>query len=107
MGDRGQEMMELIYEIFIANGALATIGKGIDVTVEISLVALLIGTLLGSVLCLFRMGNNSIMRFLSGAYSSRSCFQGKGISFSTFQWSAAAYSHLPCSYDGTKSAAFG
>lgn len=61
-------MMELIYEIFIANGALATIGKGIGVTVEISLVALLIGTLLGSVLCFFRMGNNSIMRFLSGAY---------------------------------------
>ncbi|WP_027406286.1 ABC transporter permease subunit [Anaerovibrio sp. RM50] len=60
--------MELIYKIFIADGALNTFAKGIGVTLEISLVALLGGTLLGAVLCYFRMGKNSFMRIFSVAY---------------------------------------
>lgn len=54
--------MEKLYQIFIANDAWITIGKGIWVTVEISLASLLAGTLLGALLCFFRMGRN---RFLS------------------------------------------
>lgn len=40
--------MEKLYQIFIANDAWITIGKGIWVTVEISLASLLAGTLLGA-----------------------------------------------------------
>ncbi|MBE6100295.1 MAG: amino acid ABC transporter permease [Anaerovibrio sp.] len=60
--------MEIIYQIFIANGAFTTICKGLWVTVEISLVALILGTLLGAVICFFRMGNNRLMRFLTAGY---------------------------------------
>jgi len=62
--------MELVYQIFIANGAWATIGKGIGVTVEISLAALIGGTLLGAIICFFRMGRNSIGRIMATAYIS-------------------------------------
>ncbi|SHI70155.1 polar amino acid transport system permease protein [Anaerovibrio lipolyticus DSM 3074] len=60
--------MDTIYQIFIANGAFATICKGLLVTVEISLAALVLGTLLGAVLCFFRMGKNRPMRFLTAGY---------------------------------------
>lgn len=52
--------MEKLYQIFIANDAWITIGKGIWVKVEISLASLLAGTLLGALLCFFRMGRNTL-----------------------------------------------
>ena len=60
--------MEKLYQIFIANDAWITIGKGIWVTVEISLASLLAGTLLGALLCFFRMGRNRFLRLLAMVY---------------------------------------
>ena len=60
--------MDLIYQIFIANGAFTTFCKGIWVTVEISLAALVLGTILGALLCFFRMGSNRVMRFFTAGY---------------------------------------
>ncbi len=51
------EELTLIHRIFFAEGAWLTLGKGILVTVEISLLALLLGTLLGAVLCFLRMSH--------------------------------------------------
>ena len=55
--------MEKLYQIFIANDAWITICKGIGVTVEISLVSLLAGTLLGALICFFRMGKSRWTRY--------------------------------------------
>jgi len=60
--------MEKLYQIFIANDAWITICKGIGVTVEISLVSLLAGTLLGALICFFRMGKSRLLRLLAMGY---------------------------------------
>ncbi|MBQ7496300.1 MAG: amino acid ABC transporter permease [Selenomonas sp.] len=60
--------MEKLYQIFIANDAWITICKGIGVTVEISLVSLLAGTLLGALICFFRMGKSRLLRLLATGY---------------------------------------
>lgn len=62
------ELIEAFSHIFIENGAWATIGKGIGVTVQISLASLLGGTFLGAVLCFFRMGSHKIPRLLAMGY---------------------------------------
>ena len=64
------EELELIHRIFIKNDAWLTLGKGILVTVEISFLSLFIGTLLGAVLCFFRMGHYKLLRLLAAGYIS-------------------------------------
>ncbi len=54
------EELTLIHRIFFADGAWLTFGKGILVTVEISLLSLFLGTLLGAILCLFRMSRRKL-----------------------------------------------
>ena len=48
--------MEMIYDIFVKDGAWLTIMKGLLATVEISVLSLFFGTILGAIICLFRVG---------------------------------------------------
>ena len=62
--------MELIQKIFIANGAWQTILNGLWATVQISALSLLFGTLLGAVICFFRIGNIKPLKFFAQGYIS-------------------------------------
>ncbi|MBR6711014.1 MAG: amino acid ABC transporter permease [Selenomonadaceae bacterium] len=55
------EEFALIHRIFFADGAWLTFGRGILVTVEMSLLSLFAGTLLGAVLCFFRMSRRKLL----------------------------------------------
>ena len=60
--------MELIYNIFIKDGGWLTILKGLQVTVEISALSLLFGTLLGSLLCFLRMSKFTPLKIFAQVY---------------------------------------
>ena len=60
--------MELVYKIFIANGAWLTILNGLWATVQISALSLLFGTLLGALICFFRVGNIKPLKYFAQAY---------------------------------------
>lgn len=60
--------VELLHHIFFKDGAWLTILKGLATTVEISLLALFFGTLLGAVLCYFRLGKYKILRIAATMY---------------------------------------
>ena len=62
--------MELIYNIFIKDGGWLTILNGLRVTVEISALSLLFGTLLGSLLCFFRIGKFTPLKIFTQVYIS-------------------------------------
>ena len=59
---------QILYRILIQGGSYWTILKGLRATVEISLFSLVLGTMLGAVVCAFRMSRVKILRFLAGAY---------------------------------------
>ena len=61
---------ELVHHIFIKDGAWLTILKGLATTVEISLLALLFGTLFGAVLCCLRLGRYKLLRIAAMTYIS-------------------------------------
>ena len=50
-------MTEILYTIFVKDGAWLTILKGLWVTVQISALSLLFGTLLGALICYLRVSN--------------------------------------------------
>ena len=60
----------MIYDIFIKNGAWLTILNGIWVTVEISILSLLFGTILGEIICFCRMSNFKFLSILAKIYIS-------------------------------------
>ena len=60
--------MELIYSIFIKNGGWLTILHGLKVTVEISALSLLFGTVLGSLLCFLRMSKFTPLKIFAQVY---------------------------------------
>ena len=60
----------MIYEIFIKNGAWLTILNGLLMTVEISSLSLLCGTIMGAVICFCRMSNVKILSVLAKIYIS-------------------------------------
>ncbi len=60
----------LIYKIFIADGSWLTILTGVWVTVEISLLSIMVGTILGAVICYFRMRENKVLKSLASFYIS-------------------------------------
>ncbi len=62
--------MELIYKIFIANGAWQTILNGLWATVQISALSLLFGTLLGALICFFRVGKIKPLKIFAQGYIS-------------------------------------
>ena len=62
--------MELIYDIFIKGGAWLTILNGLWATVQISALSLLFGTILGVVICFFRVGKITPLKIFAQAYIS-------------------------------------
>ena len=62
--------MELIHKIFIANGAWQTILNGLWVTVQISALSLLFGTLLGALICFLRVGKIKPLKLFAQGYIS-------------------------------------
>ena len=61
---------DLLYKIFIKDGSWLTILNGLWVTVQISALSLLLGTLLGSLLCFFRVGNFKPLKIAAQIYIS-------------------------------------
>ena len=60
----------MIYDIFIKNDAWRTILKGLSTTLEISLLALILGTIFGAVVCFMRMNNSKILKLPAQVYIS-------------------------------------
>ena len=60
----------LIYKIFIADSSWLTILTGVWVTIEISLLSIMVGTILGAVICYFRMRENKVLKSLASFYIS-------------------------------------
>ena len=61
-------LSDKLYKILIQGGSWKTILGGLWVTVQISALALLIGTILGAVICLLRTRKNPIARGLASLY---------------------------------------
>ena len=61
-------LSEKLYEILIKGGSWKTILGGLWMTVRISALALLLGTLLGAVVCLLRTRKNPLVRGVASAY---------------------------------------
>ncbi len=64
------EITDLIYKIFIKDGAWLTISKGLWATVQISALSLLFGTILGSIICFFRVGKIKPLKIFAQGYIS-------------------------------------
>ena len=64
------EFTDLLYKIFIKDGSWLTILNGLWVTVQISALSLLLGTLLGSLLCFFRVGKIKPLKVAAQIYIS-------------------------------------
>ena len=64
------EFTDILYKIFIKDGSWLTILRGLWVTVQISGLSLLFGTLLGSLLCFFRVGKIAPLKVFAQIYIS-------------------------------------
>ena len=64
------EFTDLIYKIFLKDGGWLTILNGLWVTVQISALSLLLGTVLGSLLCFFRLGKIKPLKIAAQVYIS-------------------------------------
>ena len=64
------ESLDLIYKIFFKDGSWLTILSGLWVTVQISALALLLGTIFGSLLCFFRVGKFKPLKVAAQVYIS-------------------------------------
>ena len=64
------EFTEIIYKVFFKDGGWLTILNGLWVTVQISALSLLFGTMLGALLCFFRVGNITPLKLFAQAYIS-------------------------------------
>ena len=62
--------MELVYKIFIKDGAWLTILNGLWATVEISALSLLFGTIIGAALCSMRVGKIKPLEIFARVYIS-------------------------------------
>ena len=62
--------MEVLYNIFIKDGGWLTILNGLRVTVEISALSLLFGTMLGALLCFMRVGKITPLKIFAQVYIS-------------------------------------
>ena len=61
-------LSDKLYIILIKGGSWKTILSGLWVTIQISALALLLGTALGAVVCLLRTRKNPLVRGLAAAY---------------------------------------
>lgn len=64
------EFLELLHKIFLKDGGWLTILNGLWVTVQISALSLLFGTLFGSLLCFFRAGKFAPLKVAAQVYIS-------------------------------------
>lgn len=64
------EFTDLLYKIFLKDGGWLTILNGLWVTVQISALSLLLGTLLGALLCFFRLGEIKPLKIAAQVYIS-------------------------------------
>ena len=64
------EFTDLLYRIFIKDGGWLTILNGLWVTVQISALSLLLGTLFGALLCFFRVGKFKPLKVVAQVYIS-------------------------------------
>ncbi|MBR6712058.1 MAG: amino acid ABC transporter permease [Selenomonadaceae bacterium] len=64
------EFADLLYKIFLKDGGWLTILNGLWVTVQISALSLLLGTVLGSLLCFFRLGKIKPLKIVAQVYIS-------------------------------------
>lgn len=62
------EFIEVLYKIFLKDGSWLTILNGLWVTVQISALSLLLGTILGSLLCFFRVGHFKPLKVAAQIY---------------------------------------
>lgn len=62
------ENLNLIHKVFIENDSYIYILKGIGVTIEITLLSVVFGTILGGIVCFFRMGQNKFLKCVASAY---------------------------------------
>lgn len=62
--------LDLLHKIFLKDGGWLTILNGLWVTVQISALSLLLGTILGSLLCFFRVGNFKPLKVAAQVYIS-------------------------------------
>ena len=62
--------LDLLYKIFVKDGSWLTILNGLWVTVQISALSLLFGTLFGSLLCFFRVGKLPPLKIAAQVYIS-------------------------------------
>jgi polar amino acid transport system permease protein/polar amino acid transport system substrate-binding protein len=61
-------LSEILYKILVAGGSYKVILAGLLVTVQISCLALLLGTVLGALVCFLRTRRNPLPRTLAAAY---------------------------------------
>ena len=61
-------LSDKLYKILIQGGSWKTILGGLWVTIQISGLALLLGTLLGAVVCLLRTRRNPVLRGIASVY---------------------------------------
>lgn len=61
-------MISLLYETLVKNGTALMILHGLLVTLEISALSVFFGTLLGTVICAFRMSRNKILHTAAKLY---------------------------------------
>ena len=64
------EFADLLYKIFLKDGGWLTILNGLWVTMQISALSLLLGTILGSLLCFFRLGKIKPLKIVVQVYIS-------------------------------------
>ncbi|MCR5346813.1 MAG: amino acid ABC transporter permease [Fretibacterium sp.] len=62
------EMKEILYRLLIQGGSWLTILKGLWATVQISVLSILLGTVLGAGVCMLRMSRFKPIRGLAAAY---------------------------------------
>ena len=61
-------LSEILYRILIQGGSYMTILKGLNATIYISFFSMLFGTLLGAVVCMFRMSRHKILNIPAKIY---------------------------------------
>jgi len=61
-------LSDKLYTILIKGDSWKTILGGLRVTVQISALALLLGTLLGALICLMRTRKNPVVRTIASVY---------------------------------------
>ncbi|MBR2775325.1 MAG: amino acid ABC transporter permease [Selenomonadaceae bacterium] len=64
------DFTDLLYKIFLKDGGWLTILNGLWVTVQISALSLLLGTVFGSLLCFFRLGKIKPLKVAAQVYIS-------------------------------------